>query len=110
MIKPRTKQVLVTYLDHDNSWYPAKVESLLSVQFTVDFKLGKDIKHGYYFYKDRNITWKDKEKQSVILEPDAVAVYDTLMGAELIQDWKRLRLGLDWFIDNEPKAYMVLLD
>jgi|TARA_R110000824_G_scaffold361430_1_gene549367 hypothetical protein len=48
--------------------------------------------------------------ESVMLEPDAVAVYDTLMGAELIQDWKRLRLGLDWFIDNEPKAYMVLLD
>ena len=46
----------------------------------------------------------------VMLEPDAVAVYDTLMGAEVIQDWKRLRLGLDWFIDNEPKAYMVLLD
>jgi hypothetical protein len=48
--------------------------------------------------------------ESVMLEPDAVAVYDTLMGAEVIQDWKRLRLGLDWFIDNEPKAYMVLLD
>ena len=46
----------------------------------------------------------------VMLEPDAVAVYDTLMGAELIQDWKSLRKGLDWFIDNEPKAYMVLLD
>ena len=48
--------------------------------------------------------------ESVMLEPDAVAVYDTLMGAEVIQDWKTLRLGLDWFIDNEPKAYMVLLD
>jgi len=46
----------------------------------------------------------------VMLEPDAVAVYDTLMGAEVIQDWKTLRLGLDWFIANEPKAYMVLLD
>ena len=59
---PKTKQVLVTYLDHDKSWYPAKVQSLLSVQFTADFKKGKEIKSGYYFYKDKNITWKDKEK------------------------------------------------
>ena len=48
--------------------------------------------------------------EAVVLEPDAVAVYDTLMGAELIQDWKSLRKGLDWFIKHEPKAYMVLLD
>ena len=61
---PKTKQVLVTYLDHDKSWYPAKVQSLLSVQFTADFKKGKEVKHGYYFYKDRNITWKDKEELS----------------------------------------------
>ena len=59
---PKTKQVLVTYLDHDKSWYTAKVQSLLSVQFTADFKIDKEIKNGYYFYKDKNITWKDKEK------------------------------------------------
>jgi len=48
--------------------------------------------------------------EAVMLKPDAVAVYDTLMGAELVQDWKRHRLGLDWFINNEPDAYMILLD
>ena len=48
--------------------------------------------------------------EPVIIPPDAVAVYDTLMGAELVRDWKTHRLGLDWFIDNEPAAYMILLD
>ena len=40
----------------------------------------------------------------------AVAVYDLIMGAERFEDWKTHREGLDWFADNFPNEYMVLLD
>ena len=40
----------------------------------------------------------------------AVAVYDTLMGAEQLGDVKTHRQGLDWFIKYFPKQYSVLLD
>ena len=46
----------------------------------------------------------------VTLPPDAVAVYDCIKGAELIGNDEHLRKGLDWFITNEPEAYMKLLD
>jgi len=40
----------------------------------------------------------------------AVAVYDLIMGAERFEDWNTHREGLDWFADNFPSEYMVLLD
>jgi len=48
--------------------------------------------------------------ESYILEPDAVAVYDAIKGAEYTKDYDQMRKGLDWFKEYEPKAYMVLLD
>tara|TARA_X000001388_G_scaffold74214_1_gene66867 strand:+ start:88 stop:339 length:252 start_codon:yes stop_codon:yes gene_type:complete len=48
--------------------------------------------------------------ESCILPAFAVAVYDVIMGAEMFQDWKSHRQGLDWFIENFPQQYMVLLD
>ena len=42
--------------------------------------------------------------------PDEVAVYDLLKGCEMLKDYRTMRKCLDWFIDNSPKAYMVLLD
>lgn len=48
--------------------------------------------------------------ESVMLEPDAVAVYDCIQGANMIGDYKTVRKGLDWFIRFFPKEYMVLLD
>ena len=59
--------------------------------------------------------------QGILLEPDAIAVYDCIKGAEMmahaqqIEDgshelWQTVRQGLDWFIKYEPKAYGVLLD
>lgn len=48
--------------------------------------------------------------ESVMLTPDEVAVYDYLKGCELIGDYKGLRKGLDWFIDNNAQAYITLLD
>ena len=48
--------------------------------------------------------------EGITLQPEEVAVYDYLKGCELIGDFKGLRKGIDWFIDNNAEAYMVLLD
>jgi hypothetical protein len=48
--------------------------------------------------------------ECIMLTPEEVAVYDYLKGCELIGDHKGLRKGIDWFIDNNSDAYMVLLD
>ena len=48
--------------------------------------------------------------ESIMLTPDEVAVYDYLKGCEMIQDWTGVEKGLDWFLENNSKAYMVLLD
>ena len=62
MIKPKGNKVLL-HNDNTNSWVWGNVESLLSIQFTVNF-LDPDGNEcfGYYFYKDLNLTWKDSEK------------------------------------------------
>ena len=61
--------------------------------------------------------------QSIAMPKFAVAVYDVIMGSELIAerydqvhgmgtspDWKLVRKGLDWFRQHFAKEYMVLLD
>ena len=57
--------------------------------------------------------------ESVELQPDAVAVYDCIKGAELLAQgiddgghplWCKVREGLDWFRQYYAKEYMVLLD
>jgi hypothetical protein len=48
--------------------------------------------------------------QACVLTPEAVAVYDTISGANMMGDYKTARLGLDWFQEHFPKEYMVLLD
>ena len=48
--------------------------------------------------------------QSCELTPDAVATYDVLKGAEQLGMHKIVRQGLDWFIENYTKEYMILLD
>ena len=40
----------------------------------------------------------------------AVAVYDTIMGAERLDDYPTMRKGIVWFQKNFPKEYMTLLD
>jgi hypothetical protein len=48
--------------------------------------------------------------ESVELSPDAVAVYDTIKGAEMLGHYDSVNKGLDWFRQYYPKEYMVLLD
>ena len=56
--------------------------------------------------------------EKVMLEPDAVAVYDCIKGAEYLADpnngddpkWEKVRQGIAWFQKYYPKEYMILLD
>lgn len=47
---------------------------------------------------------------SIMLTPEAVAVYDTIKGCEMVGDYEMVQKGLDWFSENYPVEYMVLLD
>ena len=48
--------------------------------------------------------------EKTLLPNFAVAIYDTIIGSEQFQDDETMRKGLDFFIKNFPKQYMVLLD
>ena len=48
--------------------------------------------------------------ESCTLPAFAVAVYDVIMGSEMLKQWDTHRQGLDWFSKNFTKEYMVLLD
>lgn len=48
--------------------------------------------------------------QTCMLTPEAVAVYDTIKGAEMFGMWEIVRKGISWFRQNYPDEYMVLLD
>jgi len=47
---------------------------------------------------------------SCVLEPDAVAVYDCIQGAEMTGNYEMMEQGLAWFRKHFPKEYMILLD
>ena len=48
--------------------------------------------------------------QSTTIPAFAVAIYDTIKGAEHTQDYDLMQKGLDWFSRNFTKQYMILLD
>ena len=48
--------------------------------------------------------------QSAKLPAFAVAIYDTIIGAEASEDYKLMQKGLTWFQKNFPGEYYVLLD
>ena len=48
--------------------------------------------------------------ESCTLPAFAIAVYDVIIGSEMLGDYQTVRDGLDWFSRNFTKEYMVLLD
>ena len=40
----------------------------------------------------------------------AVAIYDTIIGCEQVEDYDTMQNGSDWFSRNFTKEYMALLD
>ena len=47
---------------------------------------------------------------SIELDPQEIAIYDVIMGANMTKNYDLVRKGTDWFRKHNPKAYMVLLD
>ena len=52
----------------------------------------------------------EDHQQFATLPAFAVAIYDTIIGAEHVQDYTLMQKGLDWFSRNFTKQYMILLD
>ena len=48
--------------------------------------------------------------ESCMLEPDAVAVYDCIMGGNMTGNYSIVEKGCDWFLKHFPQEYMILLD
>ena len=48
--------------------------------------------------------------ESATVPAFAVAIYDTIIGAERIQDYTLMQKGSDWFSRNFTKQYYTLLD
>ena len=48
--------------------------------------------------------------EEVQLPQFASAVYDTIIGAEYLEQWDTVRKGLNWFRNHFAKEYMVILD
>jgi len=48
--------------------------------------------------------------ESVELAPEAVAVYDTIKGAEMMGNYDLMNKGMKWFQQYYPEEYFVLLD
>ena len=69
---------------------------------------------------DVNLTLDSKDKLIDVANPFsgataslpwfAVAVYDLIMGAQQLEDYKTVPDGCDWFAKHFPKEYMTLLD
>jgi len=55
--------------------------------------------------------FNDEDSQQYAKLPAfAVAIYDTIIGAERTEDYDTMQKGLDWFSRNFTKEYMTLLD
>ena len=48
--------------------------------------------------------------ESCMLEPDAVAVYDVIMGGNMMGNYDLVAKGCAWFRKHFPAEYMTLLD
>ena len=48
--------------------------------------------------------------EKALLTPEAIAVYDTIKGAEMLGQYETMEKGIAWFQANYPKEYFVLLD
>ena len=58
----------------------------------------------------QSVNLTNERSQKVTLQPTAVAVYDCIKGAEMLEDFDMMQKGIDWFIEHYPKEYGVLLD
>ena len=65
---------------------------------------------GIHVGENKQVVSNPYSGKSCELTPLAVAVYDTIKGAELFGKYGMMQNGLDWFIKYYPKEYITLLD
>jgi hypothetical protein len=46
----------------------------------------------------------------IFIDEIAATIEDKTLGQGASKHWQKMRKGLDWFMKNNAKAYMVLLD
>lgn len=61
-------------------------------------------------YTEGDLVTNPFSGEQATLTANELAMYDLIMGAQLVQDWKLTQKGLDWFRSANAKAYMTLLD
>ncbi len=61
-------------------------------------------------YNEGAVVTNPLSGESYELTANETAMYDLVMGANLLQQWKIVQKGCDWFRKANPAAYMVLLD
>ena len=62
-------------------------------------------------YTEKQVTIANRfTGQETTMPGYAAAVYDTIIGAEMTENWDVVRAGLDWFKQYFAKQYMVVLD
>ena len=62
-------------------------------------------------YPEKEVKIKNRfTGQECTMPGYAAAVYDTIIGGEMGQDWDVVRAGLDWFKKNFAPKNMVVLD
>ena len=72
-------------------------------QVTVPFDCG--------IYTEKQVTIANRfTGQETTMPGYAAAVYDTIIGAEMTENWDVVRAGLDWFKQYFAEQYMVVLD
>ena len=72
--------------------------------------LPKQYEGKIHIYKEGGTVQNRFGGASVELNALELSIYDYLMGCEMMEDWNGMRVGLNWFIQNNSHAYMVLLD
>ena len=73
--------------------------------FKADYNRQKDDS-----FKEEIIVNNRFNNEPAMLPWFAVAVYDTIIGAEQAEDYDTMRKGLDWFQKYFTKQYYTLLD
>ena len=97
--------------------YESNLSSNIQIGYTTSSDpLGPD-EYGYYIYdeNDSNYQWFP-DYDWIEIDPDyggdgiELSIYDVIKGCEQFQDYKNVRLGIDWFQRFNADAYMILLD
>ena len=71
----------------------------------------KYVRHNRFSGESIELTREEAKKHDEIFYHEALATTeDKLLGEGMSKHWQEMRDRLDWFIKNNAKAYMVLLD